>query len=538
MTSSSLDSGGGPRLAFSSCTQPFWLDVGERLERENGYRLIYWLGGTQLEDDIKARFPDVIWHKGIPARDGLLPKELDEMGLKPAAIDETLLTAMAAHESVVLKMMERFDLCDYFSHQDRVRQYHRILMAMVTVFDHVRPDFVVHATSPHVVCDYIFYALCLLHGVPTVMFERTSLPNRMFPLARFEDGSETIQKSYHAARRKHDDETVQLADDVEEHLAKLSGPYEQVVPVRLQYKLEQAVRKIPAVETGGVATGMASRTVNAGVRAARIITATLLDGGPVATGKRRKAPYEDHNKMGRLEFLSYRLDVRRKWRRLMRCYESLCRPVDPSRPYIYVALQCQPERQACPNGGVFANQGLVVDMLAKLVPKGWHLYVKEHVSQFNDYQRPERGRTESLYRDIAALPNASLVPLSVNSFDLIDNARAVATVSGSVGWEAVVRGRPALLFGHGWYRGCEGVFYTPTVAACRQALATIEDGFRPDRTLVRLFAHVVDRHAIEGYWDPVMGSISGIPEDQNAATIHAAIQGFLPSDRTAETTDR
>ena len=236
--------------------------------------------------------------------------------------------------------------------------------------------------------------------------------------------------------------------------------------------------------------------------------------------------------MGRLEFVAYRRDVRRTRRRLISCYESLSVTPDLDAPFVFVALQCQPERQASPNGDVFVHQNLMVELLSATVPSGWKIYVKEHLSQFNDYQTPERGRTELFYRDMAALPNVELVPMWMRSFDLIDNARAAATVSGTVGWEAVNRGTPALMFGYGWYRGCEGVFHTQTAEECRAALRRIADGYIPDPELVRRFAGLVERHSIIGYVDPDMAHITGIPPKENARNIADAILGRVaPSDR-------
>ncbi len=97
------------------------------------------------------------------------------------------------------------------------------------------------------------------------------------------------------------------------------------------------------------------------------------------------------------------------------------------------------------------------------------LYVKEHVSQFKEYQAAERSKTFDFYNKIASKANVAIVPLTYTSFELIDHANASATVSGTVGWESVVRGKPALLFGHSWYRDCKGVFVTHTVEDCKKS---------------------------------------------------------------------
>jgi hypothetical protein len=162
-------------------------------------------------------------------------------------------------------------------------------------------------------------------------------------------------------------------------------------------------------------------------------------------------------------------------------------------PFVYVALHLQPERTTSSLGGVFADQFVLIDTLARSLPPGWTVYVKEHPSQFYPPFCGERGRHADFYRDVSRIPNVALASLSMSSFDLIDCARAVATVTGTVGWEAVIRGTPALVFGSPWYRYCEGVAYVPTRAALSGALARIESGWRPDYRKVRLFFLALDR---------------------------------------------
>jgi hypothetical protein len=514
---------GRPRLAFSSCALPFWVDVAGRLVEARGFEVCYWLGGSAIWPLVEERFPGAVLHRGADARDGRLPEVFDDMPTAP--LDHDLLTAMAPYEVVVLKMMERLDLCDSFPYPDRVRQYHRILMAMTATLEHVQPDLVVHATQPHVVHDYVLYALCQIRGIPSVMFERSSLPGRIYPLSRIEDGNQTVIDEYQRARAESSAGRVALPADIEDYLAAMQGDYADVMPARLKYKLERAVEKVTLDQGATFASRFGARW-SAITRSGRTAASILIGGPSQPAGMVKGRAFEDR-RMGRIDFLRYRFAVRRKRRRLMACYQSLCRDVDLTRPYIFVALQCQPEKQSCPNGGVFAHQGLMVDLLSKTIPRDWQLYVKEHVSQFNDYQTPERGREELFYRDMGRLPNVTLVPLSMNAFDLIDGAKAVATISGTAGWEAVVRGRPALLFAHGWYRGCDGVYYTPTAEACRQALAEIEAGGLPDPDLVRLFVSVAERYSVTGFYDPVMKAVTGISPEQNAAVISGAILDHL-----------
>lgn len=195
---------------------------------------------------------------------------------------------------------------------------------------------------------------------------------------------------------------------------------------------------------------------------------------------------------GRLRYHAMLDQGNRKKKRTWVEYRKVAHEVPLSVPYVYVALHFQPERTTSSLGGVFGDQYLVVDMLARCVPDGWKVYVKEHPSQFYPPFAGERSRHSDLYADLLALPNVELVSLSTSTFQLIDHAMAIATVTGTVGWEAVIRGKPALAFGSPWYRYCDGVFFTPTEAALRDALARVAAGYRPDLRKVRLFMRALD----------------------------------------------
>jgi hypothetical protein len=195
-------------------------------------------------------------------------------------------------------------------------------------------------------------------------------------------------------------------------------------------------------------------------------------------------------------------------------------------PYVFVALQCEPERQTCPVGGVFGNQYLMVDMLSKLVPEGWKIYVKEHVSQFKVYQAAERSKPIEFYDMIASMPKVELVPLTYTSFDLIDCAKASASVSGTVGWESVVRGKPTLQFGHSWYKDCKGVFVTHSVEDCKNAIQEIKNGYTINLHEVKRFARVVEGCSVRGYTNKIYSKIDKISPEENVENLARAIHDF------------
>jgi hypothetical protein len=218
------------------------------------------------------------------------------------------------------------------------------------------------------------------------------------------------------------------------------------------------------------------------------------------------------------EYRWFRFRSGRVTRHLEAHYHRLAGPVDLSRPYIYVALSYQPERTTSPLGGVFVHQQLMVDLLARCLPEGWSLYVKEHPVQFEARRafRTQCVRSKDYYDDLASIPCVRLVPMSVGTCELIDNARATAVVTGTVGWEAVNRGRPTLIFGYPWYRGCEGIFHVQTEEACAEALKKIEAGYEVDYEKLRLFYRALEEVGSFAYVDERFeGKIVNISQQEN-----------------------
>lgn len=127
-------------------------------------------------------------------------------------------------------------------------------------------------------------------------------------------------------------------------------------------------------------------------------------------------------------------------------------------PYVYFPLHLQPEMTTSSLGGYYVDQMLAIERLSRKLPEGMRILVKENPKQ-NEYQRPV-----NFYRRLQALDNVVLVPIEMNTYDLIRDCAFVATVTGTAGWEAINLGKPALVFGKAWYETLPGVFkYTAGV---------------------------------------------------------------------------
>ena len=108
---------------------------------------------------------------------------------------------------------------------------------------------------------------------------------------------------------------------------------------------------------------------------------------------------------------------------------------------IYFPLQVEPERSLSIDSPFHINQLEVIKNIAKSIPIGYKLYVKENFGQIF------RGwREQKFYQDILDLPNVVLVHHSINPEILFEKCKLVITISGTSGFESLLYEKPSIVF--------------------------------------------------------------------------------------------
>lgn len=136
--------------------------------------------------------------------------------------------------------------------------------------------------------------------------------------------------------------------------------------------------------------------------------------------------------------------------------------ISPNENYILYALHFEPEATIM-NRTIYNNQIQNIEMLAKALPKGWKLYVKEHPNQLslkfliiNKYigDNIMQYRNKLYYERIKAIPNVELLDYRIPSSKLMEEnhnnnrngLRAISTINGTISIEAIHRNIPVILF--------------------------------------------------------------------------------------------
>ncbi|WP_127844456.1 capsular polysaccharide export protein, LipB/KpsS family [Psychroflexus aestuariivivens] len=156
--------------------------------------------------------------------------------------------------------------------------------------------------------------------------------------------------------------------------------------------------------------------------------------------------YKGHNFFSSL----YRFKLLKNYKKNLATYAVS--EVNLSKNYIYFALHLQPEMTTSNWGGIFCDQVLAIEQLSEILPLGWKIYVKENPKQQN-FQR-----SKYFFKRLNAIDNVTLVDSAFDTYSLLKNSRIAATITGTVGWEAVTGGKPVIIFGFGtWYKTIPGV---------------------------------------------------------------------------------
>jgi len=175
----------------------------------------------------------------------------------------------------------------------------------------------------------------------------------------------------------------------------------------------------------------------------------------------------------------------RRWRAAMAMRRFLPEAMAAA-PFVYFALHYEPEANADIYGGAYADQLDALEALVAALPAGWIVRVKE-----NPKQRFMR-RGEIFFRRFNAIPKAYWVADETPSAALLAQARVVASLCGTVGYEALRSGKSCVYFGLAWYAGLPGtVRFDPGVDLAAAAALTV-DRAALDQAVNRLLSNAAD----------------------------------------------
>jgi len=518
--------------------QPYFLHFAEVMAKKD-WVPVYWSVVPNVEGEIKAKYPHAICHNHFDAIKGIPPKEYQGKDLNPLC--PSVLSRLANHERIVLGMFERNDShTSSFSYRERVSLYQYLVQYWLTVLEDLSPQYVVFEEEPHQANDYVLYAVCQLLDINTIMFIQTRIDKLLYPINKFEEGSKAIYSSYRDQLASGGADKVILSERMEKYFSDLQGSFDQAVFLHLYDQVDEVIDLMSNRSMMFVAMKKTARFIikKLNIKELRHHWRLLVSkpGTFFYSDQKQRNKTFKASRLTYVEHLYYKSKTLLKKNLLKRYYKAIAqKSYELNRPYVFCPLHYQPEKTTCPLGGIFDDQLYMISLLSQALPEGWLLYVKDHPSQFvSSYTRyGEHYRSKEYYNEIVKMPKVRLMPLSTNTYELIDNSKAVVSVTSTSGWEAVIRGVPAIMFGHCWFRFCKGVFYASTLEDIKKVFGEILNGYQINENETRLFLKVMEENTFEGVvGGPGVQKFFDISDEENGLVHAQAVKSLLKSHRT------
>ena len=242
------------------------------------------------------------------------------------------------------------------------------------------------------------------------------LSDNMYPVSNAAFGSELMKRRYREYRDNYETLVKPVLPEVLPHIEQIRG---------------SSVRDIMP---HAVKTRTTPMLLKRGVQALRRRWANFTVGKPLI----QQSIYRSDFIRGATVILPAKLYNRIGSRRYVRELNL------PEEPYVFFPLHLIPEAMLLAVNPGWMDQLAVVRLLSASIPAGYRLVVKDHPLAGGSHE-------PGFYDAIRRLENVVLLPEHIDSRKIVAGADLIVTIGGTVGFEATLLGKPAMVLGDSFY---------------------------------------------------------------------------------------
>lgn len=343
-----------------------------------------------------------------------------------------------------------------FSHEQLRSIILHTLKELDDIIIRFKPDLIL-TFVPATYGDYLLYMIALSNGIAYRQMRSTKIENYITFSDDIFGGSSLIEASYKRYRLSENNRTkVETTSYLDKSEMGRIG-YEGV----LQNKLRLKDRLVQIFVTIGVAIKNDVCLANKTIRTDNHVISPL-----------KKILLLNFTSVG--AGLIARLKIRNK---------SVCKKQLGSLDYFLYPMHSEPEIALSVNGKNHMNQVELIRTIAQSLPIDSVLVVKEH-------PRSLGRRPRGWWKEILEIPNVYVANTDITTYELIKWCQLVFTVSGFIGFEAIMAMRPVILFGETGYGILPSTMVKKVKADKRQLYTEV---------IEMLNTYSFDRSAVESY---------------------------------------
>lgn len=506
------------KAIYINCWTDPWIKVAEQIKEKYQVEPGYWVGYQEelKEETIKEAFKGVVYHSDHDAWCGRFPKQIEDH-FEEEDIGIDFLRQNQEYELMALKMLDRVDpTLHSFSFPERQRHVRNLFRKWMCCLRMIKPEFVVTPMVPHRVYDYTLYVLCHHLGIPFIFFNHTPFNGRCIVMNEYFSIGNMFIEDY-----KKNLQNANVIGSVQEDVLKaFETNKKDYRTARPDYMVKNEA---------------ADKNWNTTWKILRHTLRRLFDERHNLRGENGRlknwvyGPYYKESENIPIEksrntpmsYLRVNINGNKYIKELKKIYESLTVKPNYNEKYVILFLHYQPEATTCPIGNIFVDQELCVDVLLRNLPSDYFVYIKEHPSQFYAHSEGQMGRIKQTYFDLAKKPRVKLMSTNEVSFDLVEHCQALATVSGTVGWEGVVRGKPVIVFGMTWYENYDKGVLRITDDASAKKMKGFIDGYEYNEHSVLAYLASVSNNTVKAYF------YKAVHKDKNLVTEQTCVDNLV-----------
>jgi len=476
------------RVIYNEFFDNHRLKIIDNLNIKNNWEPIFMFGQRPNKESkiwINNKFPSCFIRDSIDMRQAQF--DYSDLGsVEP--IDSQILNSLSNYALNFISSLSDPTGSNY-SYEERKSYYFDILKYWNTVIKKLKPDIFISYVHPHTPTCLSLYLLCKYQYDIDVLFidHYPLLDNYSCMISSSIENYEAISKIYESK------ENLFLSPESKKYLQSIR---------KKNAKSPKAI-----LETNKLLE-KTSKISYSFKQFCSICFRTIFNGYGFKIDddwkKKIKPYYNKKSRMNNFEVFFFKEKLRHKNKKLKKIYKQFETKVNLSKKYIYFASQYQPEATNSIVGSYYENFFLVLDILSASVPSDWIIYYKENPTIFSNSSLTKGSlrRDRHYYERLAQYKNIKMISEKINTFELIDHAQAVSTVTGTVAWEAVVRGVPTLTFGSTWYTGCNSIFSIKSFNDAKEAINKIINGYKPDQKDIERYTAAIEKVASKNILPP------------------------------------
>lgn len=449
------------------------VDINERT-REYMYRAMEELRADYVcsilacsEDMERFRVFGDCYYEGNIVRGKYADAELDCEHCRP--LEDDVFSFMSPYFLEIMNQQRRYEQHSLFPIDNTWENHYEIYMKNLYFFYNLliskQITHVFFRIMPHQGFDAIIYHLTQLLNIPVIMSLPSLIPKRDYALVDYTKADEAVRREYRRLLELYKEvptEEIELEGDTKEQFERWAS----LDPVQMKpfFMYGNKMKKTFHARYGvtniiNAWRGILGQEYEVYGWGLRFIGAAV-----------KKTP----------KLIQQIPDTYRRWtsaksawkstKELTAFYESVATVPQNDAKYIYFALHYQPEATSNPMGrGAYCDQRIPLQILSRSVPDNVYIYVKAHPDQLAFFC------SISYYKDILRMPHVRLMKMECSTYDLMRNAVAVASLTGTACWESQFFGIPAILFGYSVKNSSPLAYPVRTVEECKRALRDIFD---------------------------------------------------------------